>query len=254
MVSETWFCLGRTRENQIRTHDKSMATNLELIYCGGGNRRFFEIATKTGFLYGSQLPETVYGPLHFADQDWKKPNLQKYLTELNKHRPFMASVLDLEKPEQLTEVLNWSEDVAPFVEEIMIIPKCFGVIAHLPRRIGGKNVRLGYSVPTKFGGTPVPVWEFCNWPVHLLGGSPQSQMKLFHYFHVVSVDGNMAQLMATRHCAFWVKNSKRYKSGHWPTLKMADGEKMSNDAPYEAFRRSCENIMQAWSSVTNRSK
>lgn len=56
-----------------------LATNIDLIYCGGGNKRFHEIATRYGFLYGVQLPDTVYGELHFADQNWKKPTTSQGL-------------------------------------------------------------------------------------------------------------------------------------------------------------------------------
>lgn len=220
---------------------------MEIIYCGGGNRRFYEIATLAGFLYGSQLPETVYGPLHFADQDWKAPNRERYMAALAQHRPHMASVLDLEYEEQLNEVLGWCEDAARFVQVVMIIPKAFGIIERLPRRIAGADVRLGYSVPTAFGGTSVPLWEFGGWPVHLLGGSPQAQMKLVRYLDVRSADGNYAQKMAVQYCQFWTPGTARYaKNRWWPTLHEATGERVEDDAPYEAFRRSCQNIMAAW--------
>ena len=68
-----------------------------LIYCGGGNSRFYDIATAAGFKYGSRLPDTIYGPLYFADQDWKQPNRDKYMAGLAEHKPYMASVLDLER-------------------------------------------------------------------------------------------------------------------------------------------------------------
>lgn len=224
-----------------------MATNIELIYCANGNKEFARIAIEAGYTYGAQLPHTVYFPPAFADQDWKKPNREAYMAALAKHQPRMASVLDWERPEQLPEVLSWAEDAAQFVEVVMIIPKVFSGIPQLPRSIGGKTVRLGYSVPTRHGGTQLPVWEFAGWPVHLLGGSPQAQMRLRPYFDVVSADGNMAHKMATVFCAFW-DGRKTTKRGQWPTIKDYDGKPWPNDgAHYEAFRRSCANIMQAWS-------
>jgi hypothetical protein len=229
---------------------------MELIYCAAGNRRFAEIATSHGFLYGAQLPGTVYAdvaPFYFADQDWKEPNRDKYMSALAQHRPHMATVLDWEREEQLPEVLDWAEEAAQYVSIVTIIPKVFGGIARLPRSIGGAEVRLGYSVPTRYGGTQVPIWEFGGWPVHLLGGSPHAQMRLLPYLTVVSADGNYAQRMATRHCKFWVPGSARkYASNRWwPALLEADGKKWGegrddDDAPYEAFRRSCKNIMDAW--------
>lgn len=222
---------------------------MEIIYCAGGNRRFAQIAIDAGFLFGSQLPETVYHPLWFADQDWKKPNRERYMAALAQHKPHMATVLDWERQEQLPEVLGWAEDAAQYVEVVMLIPKVQGGIPQLPRAIGGKPVRLGYSVPTKFGGSQLPAWEFAGWPVHLLGGSPQKQMALTRYFDVRSADGNLAMKMATRYCQFWTPGNARYaRDRYWPTVRAAnDGIMLTDpDLPYEAFRRSCENIMAAW--------
>lgn len=221
-----------------------------LIYCGGGNPRFYEIATAAGFLYGAQLPDTIYGKLYFADQNWKKPNLERYTAAVAQHRPVMASVLDWEQPEQLPEILMWAETIAPFVQIIMVIPKVIGATHLIPAAIGGKSVRLGYSVPTRHGGTFVPVWEFGNRPVHLLGGSPHEQRRLTRYLNVASIDGNMHQLMATRNSAFY-DPKRSTKRGYWPSLLDFDGRKWgdggkSADAPYEAFRRSCANILEMW--------
>lgn len=215
-----------------------------LIYCADGNRRFAQIAIDAGYLYGAQLPNTVYFSPYFVDQNWKKPNRERYINALSEHRPTMASVLDWEYPEQLPEVLGWAEDAATYVETVMIIPKVQGGISQLPRVIAGKPVRLGYSVPTKFGGTQLHVAEFAGWPVHLLGGSPNAQMMLANYLDVKSADGNMPALTAMRFAKFW-------QSKKWVSLIEADGKRWNDgadktDAPYEAFRRSCVNIMQAW--------
>lgn len=172
-----------------------MAT-VDLIYCADGNKRFAEIAITAGFHYGAQLPNTVYYPVWFADQDWRKPNQAAYMAALREHRPKMATVLDWEHDEQLPEVLAWAEDAASVVERVLIIPKVVGGIPQIPHAIGGKPIILAYSVPTKFAGTGVPVWEFSRRPVHLLGGSPQAQMRLTEYLNVVSADGNYANKMA----------------------------------------------------------
>lgn len=219
---------------------------VELIYCADGNSRFAQIAIDAGFLYGAQLPNTVYHPVYFADQDWKRPNRQRYMAALEKHQPHMASVIDLERQEQLQDVLSWAEEAAQWVNVVMIIPKVFGIIPHLPRRIGGADVRLGYSVPTSHGGTEVPVWEFDGWPVHLLGGSPHAQMRLTHYLRAESADGNYANKMATRYCQFWTPGNAKAENRYWPRLWETDGKRWEADAPYEAFRRSCENIVEAW--------
>lgn len=224
----------------------------ELIYCGGGNRRLYEIATMAGFHYGAQLPSTIYGPLWFADQDWRRPNRAGYMAALAVHRPVMATVLDWERQDQLLEVLDWATEAAQYVERVLIVPKVQGSISRLPRRIGGRDIVLAYSVPTRYGGTALPIWDFAGWSVHLLGGSPQAQMSTWQHManvaDVVTADGNYASKMALRYCQFWVPGTAtRYANNrYWPTVLEADGKRQEADAPYEAFRRSCQNIMAAW--------
>jgi hypothetical protein len=220
-----------------------------LIYCADGNARFAEIAINAGFRYGAQLPNTVYYPIYFADQDWHNPDRRAYMTALAEHRPHMATILDWEHEKQFPEVLGWAEEAAQWVERIIIVPKVIGGIGRIPRRVGGKPVVLGYSVPTKYAGTELPIWAFAGWPVHLLGGSPHRQMELWRYFsniaEVVSADGNMANKMATQRCQFWMPGTARAQNRFWPTLEEAGFERQ-HDAPYEAFRRSCANIIAAW--------
>jgi len=223
-----------------------------LIYCADGNKRLAQIAIDAGFEYGARLPPRgLHHSIYFADQDWNNPDRVRYMAALKQHRPAMATVLDWEQEEQLAEVLDWAEEAAQYVERVLIVPKVAGGIESLPRRIGGADVVLAYSVPTKYGGTFVPIWEFDGWPVHLLGGSPHAQMELYQYhaLGVVSVDGNMHQMMATRFCQFWVRGTARYaRNRWWPALREANGGERwaGDDAPYEAFRRSCRNIAAAW--------
>lgn len=219
---------------------------IELIYCAGKNRRFDEIARAAGFSLGAQLPGTIYFPIVFADQDWKKPDRIAYMQALAQHRPRMATVLDLERSEQLDEVLSWAEEAAQWVERVMIIPKAQRSIRRLPRRIGGADIVLGYSVPTRHGGTAIWPEEFAGWPVHLLGGSPQAQMRYAARMpSVVSADGNMANRQATRFGAYWVSGTARgEKDRYWPKLSG-----WGHDAIYEAFRRSCVNIKAAWEEI-----
>lgn len=237
-----------------------MATrSLEIIYCANGNPRFAQIAKEHGFSLGAQLPGTIYdvhNPLYFADQDFKNPRYVAYIKALKKYKPYMASVLDIEEWRRLDEYLMRAEEISQYCQVVMLIPKINGVIKQLPREINNKKVILGYSVPTRFGGTTVPIAEFQDWSVHLLGGSPQVQMELMPRFNTVSLDGNYAHLM-TRHNQFWVPGNAHYaKNKYWPTLAEADNKKWGDgsnqaDAPYEAFRRSCQNIMAAWANLKN---
>lgn len=219
----------------------------ELIFCGGKNENYAKIAIENGYRYGAQLPCVTHGNLYFADQNWKKPNRKSYMDALETHRPFMASVIDFERVEQRDEVLSWAEEASSFVDVVMIIPKVNGEISKLPRKIGKSSIRLGYSIPTKHGGTEVPISEFENWPVHLLGGNPGKQMELFFQMNVVSADGNMSMKMANRGL-FWVPGKNPFKN-KWVSLLQADGARWIGNGNHEAFRRSCVNIMSKWKEV-----
>jgi hypothetical protein len=179
----------------------------------------------------------------FADQDWRHPDRRRYIAALEEHRPVMATVLDLEREDQFDEVMSWAHEAARIVQTVVIIPKCFGIIDHIPERIGTAQVVLGYSVPTRHGGTAVPLWEFGRRPVHLLGGSPHKQMELAMYLNVVSADGNMASKMATTRGSFWRK--QKGVKGHWVNLREI-GRGDEYDAPYTAFEMSMRNIMEEW--------
>jgi len=217
--------------------------SIKLIYCGGDRKQFADIAVNNGWLYGSRLPATIHHPIYFADQDWKNPNKVKYLAELEKYRPVMATVLDLEDENQFEEVIDWAKDVSLIAEQVVIIPKVLGVINKIPELINGKQVILGYSVPTKYGGTTVPLSEFGDRPVHLLGGSPHKQLVLSYYLNVVSTDGNMTMKMAVQRAQFWRKRKGR--TGHWVKLWEIGRDKEHN-APYLAFELSMQNVMDMW--------
>lgn len=215
---------------------------IDLVYCAGGNARFAQIAIDHGYLYGAQIPSTFYHPIWFADQNWKNPNREKYIAALALHKPHMASVLDLERPDQVEEVLGWAEDAARHVETVMIIPKYKEAIRDIPLIICNKPVRLGYSVPTEFGGSPVPLRDFHDWPVHLLGGSPSIQMELWQHLNVHSADGNSAQRAAM--------NGTVFTGTRWLTVNKYLGYQVNKDMIYKAFDISCENIKMAWRMTT----
>jgi hypothetical protein len=221
-----------------------------LIFCADGNTRHATIADAVGWLYGARLPARGLAglPLHFADQNWRRPDRTRYMACLAEHRPALATVLDWEHPEQLPEVLSWAEEAALHVTDaVLVVPKVPGAVGQIPRRVGGKDVWLAYSVPTAHGASPLGLWEFAGWPVHLLGGSPQRQRECWSYLRgiadVCSLDGNMAKKMGTGRCCYWTRQTTRH--GHWQPIAGA----VEKDAPDECLRRSLVNVRSWWEEV-----
>lgn len=219
-----------------------------LICCTGDNYKFTNILKEfPEYKYGSQLPLTTYAKLFFADQNWKDPRRSEYMTLVAIYRPTFATVLDLEREDQYSEVMSWATEISSFIEKIIIIPKVNGIISKLPRYINGKEVVLGYSVPTKYAGTTVPITEFQGWNVHLLGGDPLQQLVYYRKMTVISADCNYHLRMANVSCQYFsLVPNYLCANPNWPTLREVDGKKFEGNGRIEAFRRSCKNILDFW--------
>ncbi len=213
-----------------------------LIYCADGNPAFAQAAVDAGWEYGARLPSTVYQKVYFADQDWKEPDRNAYMKALAEHKPSLATVVDWEPGREWSEVWSWCMEASEHCEVVVIIPKIAGTVTTIPEEANGKEVRLAYSVPTSYGGSAVPLWEFGKRPIHLLGGSPQKQMSIARYVNVVSADGNMAHLQAHK-CRFW--SPDKSTKGHWVQLGET-GDQRTTGANLAAFRLSLCNIRHAW--------
>lgn len=236
------------------TGSDAINTDIEIIYCGALNKYITPIAHETGFLIGVQLPnsksskkciEKLGVGLHFADQNWKKPDRQAYMKDVEILRPKVATVLDYERPSQWDEVMSWAEEITRYVETVIIIPKVYDCISDIPEVINGKPVRLGYSIPTSYGGTKMSPRLFKDRPVHLLGGSPQRQMRLCRFMNVESVDSNMI-LKFGIHCQVWVCDNPFTGRSHLEPISTYIGKEMIDRAYQKAFKLSCINVRQAW--------
>ncbi len=216
---------------------------MRLIFCLGSNRRFMPIARAAGWWPGARLPATLYEshyPLAFADQNWtayqrallRSPaaaaaHRAAYMQAVAVARPHMASVLDWERAEQLSEILDWAAEIAPHVERIMLIPKVLKQTYRLPDHIGGKPIVLGYSIPTTHGGTRCQLREFDGRRVHLLGGSPRQQIQAAQLLaekgpnaQLISADGNMSH-QAAGHGTYWTGRQWRNDGAHATTTEAA---------------------------------
>lgn len=222
-----------------------MQRKIDLIYCGIGNEKLDSFAVQVGMHYGARLPIKRQLPfqIHFADQDWKNPSLDEYKKEIKEKKPNVCTVLDWERPEQEVEVYRWIEEISPLVNKIIVIPKVSGTIDSIAKEYNGKEIILGYSVPTRYGATLIPIQEFKDRRVHLLGGSPRKQLALYDEMDVVSVDCNYISMKATKFCEFWT-NKKGY-TREWIAMKDVLGARL-NDNLYTAFFLSCVNYVEAW--------
>lgn len=220
---------------------------IQLIYCAGGSTKYAK-QLPDGWKFGARLPGLNYeGDLAFVDNDWRNPDLPSYQKAVKAYQPEMATVRDWDDTTNRAEVVEWAETIAPDVKTLIIIPKVMGTIDQIESVIGGKPVVLGYSVPTKWGATSVPLWEFGRRPVHLLGGSPANQLKAGRYLNVVSADINYFHVPSKMGRFFHGGALPKGRETHWGYLSEI-GKGGMHDGCYEAFRLSLSWYQKLWQS------
>jgi len=132
--------------------------------------------------------------LGFLDIDWKNYSFKHHLAAAKIRKPFLTIARDVEFIEDLPQILDEASQIAEFSSHVAIVPKDIKLADKLQSDIP-ENFVLGYSVPTKYGGTAIPPQCF-NRPTHLLGGRPDVQRRLAEAMPVVSFDCNRFTLDA----------------------------------------------------------
>src|SRR5690242_20138839 len=133
--------------------------------------------------------------LGFLDIDWKNYKFTSHLIAVRSMRPFMTVARDIERPDQLKSVLEQAEELAQYADHVVVAPKDPSLADCLSEVIPGRYV-IGYSVPSRYGTTSLPVETFAGRSIHLLGGRPDTQRRLAECLKVVSMDCNRFTLDA----------------------------------------------------------
>lgn len=152
-------------------------------------------------------PVAAQMPKHkvqFVDNEFKFYDHDHHLEVVRHFRPKYATVRDVMTPEQCQEagieyypletILEWAEELEQYATNVIVIPK-YDCLDQIPDRY-----MLGYSVPSSYGGTPLPVEMFKGRRVHLLGGSWKAQLAHMAVLgdDVVSLDNNHISVIANQ--------------------------------------------------------
>ena len=190
------------------------------------------LAVKSGWQYGVQSSKLTCGAARiwdthrpvFIDNEFKDYDHDAHLRYVAYWEPKYATVRDLMTEKQCAEIdvpyysvdetLAMAEEVrAAGAERVILIPKydCFD---QLP-----DDYVIGFSVPTSYGGSMLPVEKFAGRDVHLLGGGPALQIAYVEAFteagaKVVSLDNNYI-LKVAKWGTFW---SEDKAAGHLDEL------------------------------------
>ncbi len=215
---------------------------MDTIYCAGQNRRLMQIAYEEGYLLGIRSDLLDFGyPISFVDIDYRRPDFPSHLEIVKKHRPKYATVPDLSETVtsevDVMRAISQAEELSGYCEVVLIVPKRSDQLSLIPSQYA-----IAYSVPTSYGGAKFGIWKLRGRRVHLLGGSPQMQMRLYGYMpaEIQSADGNMAQLMAVKMAKYWQGKRWHKHPQHGQGIP---------DLYLDCWQRSCENIRAYWQQI-----
>jgi hypothetical protein len=163
-----------------------IAWDVDLIYCNA-SWKMARVARDFGWLIGANSSKWTNAwkdkiPaawVSFVDNDFYDYDHAVHMRCVKHNTPKYATVRDFMTEAQCAkagityysfdEVLDMAAEIAGYAENVIIIPKV-DVLDSIPRQY-----MLGFSVPSSYGGTPIPLARFAHRRVHLLGGSWQTQ-------------------------------------------------------------------------------
>ncbi len=160
--------------------------------------RVVKLAMQHGWLPGARYTNLRdvrrFDRLGFLDIDWASYDFGRHLRAAEATRPMMTVAQDIQDIADLDKILDQARNLLRYCEQVIIVPKDIRMEDRLTELVPSEFV-LGYSVPTRYGGTTLPLRSFKG-PVHLLGGRPDAQARLANSIHVTSLDCNRFTLDA----------------------------------------------------------
>jgi hypothetical protein len=151
-----------------------------------------KIAAKFGWAPGARYMNLRdvrrFDRLGFLDIDWQNYNHRLHLEAARITRPFLTVARDIMHQHDLPEILDEANHLSQYAEHVVVVPKDIKMQTGLEELIPTQFL-LGYSVPTRYGGTTICPTAFRR-PVHLRGGRPDVQRRLAEKMNVFSLDCN----------------------------------------------------------------
>jgi len=164
------------------------------------SKRVWKLAEKFGWLPGARYTNLRdvrdADRLGFLDINWKDYNYEKHLEAAKATCPRLTVAQDVVDIDNLRVIIQQAWELLEYSDNVIVVPKDPKLTESFDRYIPADFV-IGYSVPTKYGGTAIPVNSFVGRSVHLLGGRPDRQRQLADHLKVVSIDTNRFTLDAS---------------------------------------------------------
>lgn len=157
-----------------------------------------KIAVQHGWLPGARYTNLRdvrrFSRLGFLDIDWKNYDFRRHLEVATATRPMITVARDIEDKRDLRLCIDQAFQLLEYAKYVVVVPKDKALEGRLCTAIPSEFL-LGFSVPTRYGGTKLAPEAFRR-RVHLLGGRPDIQRRLADRMPVFSLDTNRFTLDA----------------------------------------------------------
>jgi hypothetical protein len=217
---------------------------MKKVFCLGGNPPLAYLAKQAGWEYGVRSDYEAYARPDWVDYPFKMgggywPN---HLAKVADWRPSVASVPDLEHPEQVKTLWAQCDQLWALGIRPMVIPKYRGAVEDAPI-----DALIGISVKSRYAGYHYDETKLAGRDVHLLGADVVKQVPLYRRYtafgaRVVSIDSNTAQDKAFNRGAYFGRNTR----GLWRWIDY----RPRRDS-LELFIMSMEGLKEYWAQVVN---
>ncbi len=136
------------------------------VMCHG--RKTLRIAVRYGWLPGARYTNlrdiAGFPSIGLIDIEWRSYNFKRHLAAVKETGPLLTVAKDIEHGSELGRIIDQAEELSCWADAVIIVPKFRDFGPRSLRRIP-KKFLLGYSVPTRYGGTRIPLKLFQGRPV-----------------------------------------------------------------------------------------
>jgi len=164
------------------------------------SKRALKVGLKHGWLPGARYTNLRdvrdFIKIGFLDITWNDYDFSTHLKAVKKTQPIFTVAQDIFNIQDAKLSIAQAKHLSDYCDKVIVVPKDHKHAQELIDMIPN-NFVLGYSVPTKYGKSSIPIEHFDGRPVHLLGGRPDVQLNLARYLNVGSIDCNRFTLDAT---------------------------------------------------------
>lgn len=195
------------------------------------------IAVRYGWFPGARYTNLRdirgYDRLGFLDIDWKNYSFKRHLEAAKSTRPMMTVAEDITKIHSIERIIDQAFELQQYCDRVVVVPKNQNLMSIMNDVIPQLFV-LGYSVPTRYGSTNIPLRYFRR-PIHLLGGRPDNQRRLAEIAPVISLDCNRFTIDAAFGDFFDGSRFRRHPKGGYTRClseSISNINKLWNDYEY----------------------